>query len=127
MKYSENISMFLKFIKAAREEYAFCYEEVGKQDRLTQDYLHSLELDELTRPERNKVATMIMVNRKDRRYFKDRAEELKPIVDFLEDPHNQKVFNRLSVLLGDIRKQEVRHENRVYIPRVLKGKLFGGE
>ena len=125
--FSESISLFLRFIRAATEEYNFCYEKVGEQDKLTQDYLHSLELDGLKYSERSKLATLIMTNRKDRRFFKDRVEELRPIIAFLEDPQNQKVFNRLSVLLGEVRKQESRHQNRIYIPKVLKGKIFGEE
>ena len=64
--------------------------ELKKQEQLTQDYLHSLELDDLRYEERNKVATKLAINRKDRRYFKDRVEEYEPIVKFLNEQKNKK-------------------------------------
>ena len=79
---SEYISEFLNFITAAQSHYRFCSDEVNNQDKLTQDYLHSLELDDLKCDERSKLATKLMINRKDRRYYCDRVEELEPIVQF---------------------------------------------
>lgn len=119
-KPSENLSAFLNFITAAQSHYNFCLEEMEKQDLLTQDYLHSLELDGLNCKERSKLATKLATNRKDRRYYKDRIEELKPIIDWLSDPVNTKAINLLKQVLGEVRKQENYHKNRIYIPKVLK-------
>lgn len=121
-KPSEYISEFLNFITEAQSHYRFCSDEVNNQDKLTQDYLHSLELDGLKRDERSKVATKLAVNRKDRRYYKDRVEELEPIVEFFEDPQNKKVLDKMKQVLGVVRKSEVYHKDRKYIPRVLKEK-----
>lgn len=79
---SKYISEFLNFITESKSQYSFCSEEVNNQDKLTQDYLHSLELDDLKCSERSKLATKLAINRKDRRYYKDRVEELEPIVQF---------------------------------------------
>ena len=75
-KPSEYISEFLNFVTEAQNIWDLYWEEVNKQDKLTQDYLHSLELDDLKCDERSKVATKLMINRKDRRYYKDRMEEV---------------------------------------------------
>ena len=83
-KPSEQITNFLNFITAARSHYKFCKEEQTKQEALTQDYLHSLELDGLNCSERSKLATKLAMNRKDRRYYKDRVEELEPVITFFE-------------------------------------------
>ena len=83
-KSSEYISEFLNFITEVQSPYRFCSEEVNNQDKLTQDYLHSLELGELKCDERSKIATKLAINRKDRRYYKDRVEEFEPIVIFLK-------------------------------------------
>ena len=120
-KPSEQLTNFLNFVSSARSHYAFCYEQVFMQDKLTQDYLHSLELDNLDYKERGKIATKIVTNRKDRRYYKDRVEELEPIVTFFDDPQNKKVFDKLQQVLGQVRKQEEYHKDRTYIPRVVKG------
>ena len=119
---SERLAEFLDFIREARSHYKFCGEEMHTQETLTQDYLHKLELDDLNCAERSKIATKLAINRKDRRYYKDRVEELEPIVSFFADQQNKKVLDNLTQVLGQIRKQEDYHKNRTYIPRVLKEK-----
>jgi hypothetical protein len=121
-KPSEYISEFLNFVSWAQSHYKFCSDEVNNQDKLTQDYLHSLELDDLKRDERSKVATKLMINRKDRRYYRDRVEELESIVQFFEEPQNKKVLDKLRQVVGATRKAESYHKDRKYIPRVLKEK-----
>jgi hypothetical protein len=119
---SEYLTEFLNFVAEAQSRYRFCSEEVNNQDKLTQDYLHSLELDDLKRDERSKVATKLAINRKDRRYYKDRVEQLEPIVQFFEEPQNKKMLDKLKQVLGVVRKTEIHHKDRIYIPRVLKEK-----
>lgn len=121
-KPSEYISEFLNFVAEAQSQYRFCSDEVNNQDKLTQDYLHSLELDGLKRDERSKVATKLAINRMDRRYYKDRAEELEPIVEFFEDPQNKKILDKMKQVLGATRNQEKRHIDRHYMPKILKAK-----
>ena len=121
-KSSEYISEFLNFISEAQVKHRIYSEEVVNQDKLTQDYLHSLELDDLKCDERSKVATKLAINRKDRRYYKDRVEEFEPIVEFFADPQHKKMLNLMTKVLGDVRKAESYHKNRKYIPRVLKEK-----
>ena len=118
-KPSEYITEFLNFITEAKSQYNFCSEEVNNQDKLTQDYLHSLELDNLKCGERSKLATKLAINRKDRRYYKDRVEELEPIVKFFEEPQHKKVLDKLTQALGQTRRAESYHKDRVYVPRVL--------
>lgn len=119
-KSSEYIEEFLNFLSDVKSKYNFAFDEVNQQDKLTQDYLHSIELDNLKYEERNKIATKLVINRKDRRYYKDIVEEYEPIVEFLDDPNNKKIVNQLTQVLGKVRKQEDYHEKRTYIPRVLK-------
>ena len=120
---STYLSDFLDFVADAQVRYRLCYEEVNNQDKLTQDYLHSLELDDLDRGERSKVATKLSTNRKDRRYYKDRVEELEPIVEFFKDPNHKKTLDKLTQVIGVVRKQEEYHKNRTYKPKVLKEEL----
>ena len=117
---SEYLTEFLNFIKDAQSHCKFCEEEMYNQESLTQDYLHKLELDDLNCTERSKIATKLAINRKDRRYYKDRVEELRPIIDFFADPQNKKTIDLLTQVLGQVRKQERYHEYRTYVPRVLK-------
>ena len=119
---SEYITEFLNFLSSVESSYKFCLAEMKKQEQLTQDYLHSLELDNLKYEERNKVATKLATNRKDRRYYKDRVEEYEPIVKFLNEQKNKNVVNQLKQVLGEVRKMENYHKDRFYIPKVLKEK-----
>ena len=58
-KFSTVISDFVQMMEEASKDYAWNYDEVNRMDRLTQDYLHKLELDNLDYKERAKVATQI--------------------------------------------------------------------
>lgn len=51
-QFSESISSFCKLMENAQRDYAWNYDEVNRMDRLTQDYLHKLELDGLDYKER---------------------------------------------------------------------------
>lgn len=119
---SDYITKFLNFISNAQSTYNDCVDEMKKQEQLTQDYLHSLELDDLRYDERNKIATKLATNRKDRRYFKDKVEEYEPIIKFLNEPKNKQLINQLKQVLGECRKMEGYHKDRFYIPRVLNEK-----
>lgn len=69
------------------------------------------------------MATQLAICRKDRRYYKDKVEELQPLIDFLGEAENKKVIERIKKVLGEVKKEERAHENRFYVPRVLKDKM----
>ena len=69
---------------------------MNRLDKLTQDYLHQLELDNLKCAERSKVATQLAICRKNRRYYKDKVEELQSLIDFLGEVENKKVIEKLK-------------------------------
>lgn len=127
MKVSKSIETFLNFHDAIKTEYNTAYEMVNKCDKLTQDLLHRLELEELSCGEKNKIATQLKYCRKDRRYWKDRVEETEPfMLLFIDSTDNKrtaeasKIFvNKLREALGKTRKQEDYHANRSYRPRII--------
>lgn len=136
MVVSKQIEKFLQFYTTANNQYLMAYAKVNECDKLTQDLLHKLELDNLSTPEKNKIATQLKYCRKDRRYWKDQVEELEPFT-CLFDPHfngrignasidkvraesNVRFINFLREALGQTRKQEAYHADRTYKPRVLK-------
>lgn len=116
-KLSEQISTFLRLIDATEQAYPYIEEQLTTQDKLTQDYLHQLELENLKYKGRAKVATQLSLTRQKRRAYKDSLEEIQPIIDYINN--NKKVINDLKRLLGEVRKQEKKHTNRKYFPRVL--------
>ena len=126
LEVSKNIADFCNFYTDAIDTYAYCKELMKECDDLTQDLLHQLELDETTRDERAKIATQLRYCRKDRRYYKDRIEELEPFValfneHYQESKANKRTMNLLTNCLGAVRKQEAYHISRTYKPKVIKG------
>jgi len=118
-KFSPHISAFCKLMEEAQKDYTWNYEEVGRLDRLTQDYLHKLEFGGLDYKERAKVATSLARCRQQRRNCKDTVEVLDPLVQFLESDKGKTLFNLVREALGKTRKVEERMEARAYVPRVL--------
>ncbi len=118
MKRSEYISNFLNFIADAKREYASAVEGIRIEEKRQTDLVHDIEFCKIAK-ERNKMTTQLHKCRNTRRKFKDIKEELEPIVDFANEPANKKVIDKLSSqLLGQVRKAENYHENRVYKPRL---------
>ena len=115
---SVELERTLNFFSDVLSDYKYNYDKVNEQEKLTQDYLHDIELGGLCCKERSKVATKLQENRKNRRYYKDVVEELQPIIDFLNDNANRGLVNKLKEVLGKVRKAESYHSNRTYFPRV---------
>jgi hypothetical protein len=123
-RFSESISDTIEMLNSAVSDYYWHYDEVGRLDRLTQDYLHKLELSDLDYSGRAKVATQLKKCRVERRASKDTTEILDPLVQFLESEKGTNMMNLLREVLGKTRKAEERMENRTYRPRVLSDNEF---
>lgn len=119
-QFSQSISSFCKLMEDAKSDYAWNFSEVNRMDRLTQDYLHKLELEDLDYKERAKIATQLTRCRQARRACKDTVEVLEPLVQFLESDKGKNLLNLVREALGKTRKVEERMETRTYIPRVLE-------
>lgn len=113
-QFSNYISDFCNMVSSAQSDYVWNKDEVNRLDRLTQDYLHMLELDNLDYSQRAKVATKIMNCRKLRRASKDTVEILEPLIDFLNSDRGKNMMNLMKEVLGKTRKVENKMENRVY-------------
>ena len=122
MKEDEMFSVVLKshidFLKNLRYEYRDCEEKLKVCNQTLQDYLHSLELDDLNYKQRAKIATQIAKLRKERREYKDRIQILEPIVKHLDNNHKI-IIEDICNIIGNIKQIETRLEERVYTNRVL--------
>jgi hypothetical protein len=133
MRVSKNIENFLNFYDAVKRDYDTAFEMVNQCDKLTQDLLHRLELENLSTGEKNKIATQLKYCRKDRRYWKDIVEETESFVNMFNQTEaslsdgkkkaeveaNRRFINMLRETLGKIRRQEGYHANRSYKPRII--------
>lgn len=117
MKRSEYISQFLNFIEQAKTDYQTSLEGIKLEEKRQEDLLHEIEFCRNAK-ERSKLATRLHKCREERRKFKDIHGETSRVVTFVNDPANKKTFDKLTQVLGSVRKEESYQENRVYRPRV---------
>lgn len=122
-RFSPYISEFCSMLENSQKDYTWNYEEVHRMDRLTQDYLHKLELENMGYKERAKIATQLSRCRQKRRECKDTVEILEPLVQFLDTDKGKTLFNLMREVLGKTRKVEERMETRIYVPRVLNSDI----
>ena len=118
MKKSEVIAGFLEFLRGVPLQYRIALSEKLKQEDLTQDLLHHLEIDNPSYRDTALTGQELSEARKTRRVAKDMAEVLAPIDQYIKQHKGE--INALEKLLGDVRKVEQQHENRFYVPRVRK-------
>lgn len=118
-QFSISISDFCSMVSKAKEDYDWNLEEVLRLERLTQDYLHKLELDKLNYRERAKIATKLTQCRRLRRESKDTIEILEPFIEFVNSDKGRQMMNLMRETLGKVRKVEERMNTRTYRYKVL--------
>lgn len=118
-RFSESISSFIAMMDDAVKDYEWNSNQVNTMDKLTQDYLHALELDAKNYKERARIATKLAECRQQRRNHKDLAQALEPLAMYLTSDKGREMMNSIRQTLGKTRKVESYLENRCYIPRVL--------
>lgn len=119
-QFSVCLSDFLNLITEAQRDYQWNYDEVNRLDRLTQDYLHKLELGGLDYRGRAKVATQIKDCRQLRRASKDTVEVLEPLMEFINSDRGKNLLNLLRETLGKTRRVEQYMETRSYRRKVFQ-------
>ena len=124
---SRELENFLNFYNDAKAEYLYAKEQLSKCQDYTQDILHILEIGNTPYRARCKLMTKLTTCRRDRRYWKDRVEELEPFIKIFdadsanckgESDRNKRVLNLLREALGAARKVENYHSDRNYKPRI---------
>lgn len=118
--FSNTISEFCSMVATAKSDYEWNKSEISRLDRLTQDYLHQLELADLSYHERARVATELSKCRQLRRASKDTVEILEPFISFIESEKGKQTMNLMREALGKTRKAEQYMENRTYRYKVLE-------
>ena len=118
-QFSETISNFCNMVTDAKSDYEWNNSEISRLDRLTQDYLHQLELGDLSYHERAKVATQLVEVRQLRRASKDTVDILEPFIEFIDSDKGRQTMNLMREALGKTRKVEKYMENRTYRYKVL--------
>lgn len=130
LKVSKRLENFINFYDEAINTYRYAYDMVNQCDKLKCDLLHKIELGLFEdKNEEKRIQTQLKYCLKDRRYYKDRVEELEPFVSLFLNKDKEKELNTranvncLNVIkntLGGVRKAEEYHRERTYKPRILK-------
>lgn len=119
-QFSSYISEFCQMIEQAKQDYTWNQEEISRLDKLTQDYLHKLELENLNYNERAKLATQLAKCRRLRRESKDTVEILSPLIGYLETERGKQTVNLLKETLGKTRRVEENMKTRTYRYKIIK-------
>ena len=130
LKVSKRLEDFISFYDEAINTYKYAYDMVNQCDKLKCDLEHKLELGLYDdRNEESRIKTQIKYVLRDRRYYKDRVEELGPFVSLFlsKDKERENIartcsqaINYIKNTLGSVRKAEEYHKERTYKPRILK-------
>ena len=123
-KRSDIIGDFLKLMEECTAKYQFNYDEVHEKELLATDIEHKLELQDLSYHQFAKLGKELQQCQKERRVYKDEAEELEPLKKWMEE--NKSMFNSITKLKGEVKKQEDKHATRGYVPRVMTNEEWSG-
>lgn len=124
MEISTEISAFLKFLERVEKDYAWALQEESKADAESQDRLHQLELLDFSNHDQARIARQLKEYRIRRRSMKDTIMVYTPIVEFLESEKGKMLIAQLQQVLGKVRKEERRLEERTYTPKVLTQEAY---
>ena len=130
LKTGKKLEAFLTFYDEAVNTYKYCYEKVNECEKLECDLKHKLELGTYADVnEERRIQTQLKYCLRDRRYYKDRVEELEPFVLLFLSKDKDKenivrsctaTVNQFRQALGGVRRAENYHASRTYKPRILK-------
>lgn len=101
---SQQVDDFLTFLRECEQQYHMAEAEEQGAGDITQDILHSLELEEHDYHEYAKLSKDLRDVRKRRRRAKDTMYVINPVLSWSEE--NRAVIKSLERLLGEIRKAE---------------------
>ena len=103
-------------------DYEYAQSECVKLDKTQQDLLHAIEFS--TYDNRSKISTQLAKVRKERQMHKDTMGLLELMYTLLKSPSGADFTNRLTQVLGQVRKQERYLQDKCYYPRVMKNLKF---
>lgn len=115
LEVSRQIGGFLQFLRDCEQQYHMAEAEEQETNNLTQDILHSLELEDHDYHGFARLSKELREIRRSRRKAKDTMDTTAPVLDWVDK--NLSFVKSLEQLLGTVRKAEKRTENRIYTPK----------
>ena len=118
-EFSEAISAILNYLDDTKSAFYANYDEVNRQDLLSTDRSHQLELKDMTDEELLLWARRHRDELKERREVKDAVMKATPLVEFIESDSWESASKDLRKVLGQLRTVEQKMQTRMYHYRVL--------
>ena len=122
-KPSEVVSEFLNAIREFNAQLSYSAERKKKLESEINDVEHQLELTDMSYHEKAKLAVKLQDLLRERRFEKDRCENLTPIVEAWKSAN---YLSGIERALGEARKVERRFDNRCYKFKSKLGIIDGG-
>ena len=116
---SKSIGAILNFMEDTKSAFYANYDEVNRQDKLSTDRSHQLELKDMTDEEILDWAHAHRDELRERRGVKDSVAKATPLVDFIEGDSWSAAAKDLRIVLGQLRSVEQSMSNRLYRYKVL--------
>lgn len=104
----------MDFLRYAAEQHEIAKTAQMEADAVTQDILHTLELQDPDRAYMERLARKLKRTLRERRLAKDTAARTSCIADWVSK--NAAVIKSLERLLGEVRREEKKAAGRIYIP-----------
>ena len=105
-----------KYLAAAKNETVFLGDNIHDTDYETSDFLHSIELSNLSDEEKINLIDKLTEVRKRRRTYKVRQEFFKEIEAFVDK--NDNIANKLGSLRNQLAKIQERHDTAQYFTKI---------
>ena len=112
---SQGINNFLTYIREIEQLYRISVANEQEANDMTQDILHSIELEPHDYRGYAQLAKKLKEIRQTRRASKDLVMQTQVVLEWVEE--NRKTIKSLEQLLGEARKVEKNMENRIYTPK----------
>ena len=94
--------------------------EINNKNAIQEDYLHELELANLSRLEINSVAKQLIKTRRERRELKQKMELISTLKGYADKYISKGIIADTKQAICNIDTLKKNQENRQYIPRVIK-------
>lgn len=122
---SQGLEDFLIYLRETEQQMHMAAQSEQEANDATQDILHRLELCDIDGETAETLALKLQAVRRQRRKAKDVLDQAILISEWMES--HRPMVKELERLLGEVRKQERKSQNRIYTPRtsILEEKSYG--
>ena len=112
---SKGLETFLRYLMDVKSEHESALDIQRETDDLTQDILHSIEMDDNSYHQNGKLVRTLGAVRRKRREAKNLDMVIDPLIGWIYS--NQPTIKALEKVLGEMRKAERVNGLRTYHPK----------